>query len=490
MNMSLLTLEILVSLTGIAVLLADLWWTGSRKMLGVAAATILGVILVYALGSAAPGDGTAFGGMFVIDAASDYFKGLFLFAGFIVLLLSIDGADEVAGYAEQCALILFALVGMLLAASANDFMLMFVALELITVTFYVLVSFQRDRQASLEAGVKYLILGALASGFMVFGTALIFGAANTTNFFEIAARQTDLGQSPLFLVGLLLTLVGLGFKIAAFPFQMWAPDVYQGAPPITTAFLATGSKAAGSALLVRVAFEAVPALAQRWSGLLLAFGVVTILYGTLCAIPQRNVKRLMGYSSIANAGFLLLGIAAGGLDGGKAVLTYLGGYVFTVLAVFAAVGEVSRRTGADDIVAFAGLGRRAPWLAAALVVGLTSLAGIPPMTGFVGKFLLFRAVADHVGSQGAALAALLIAVGAVVASIYYYFAVIRSALWPRHTPDLTPLPVSGTTKLAILVLVIGVVFLGVAPEPLVHNAREATAGLSVPVAASTTAAAH
>jgi len=489
MNYSLLTIEILVTLLGLGVLLADLWVpASSRRLIGYGAATLAGIILTYAIGGAAPADGTAFGGMFLVDAMSNLFKGLFLLAAVVVLLLSLDWSEKLVGYAEYCALMLFALVGMLFAASANDFILMFVALELITITFYILVSFQRNKAGSIEAGVKYLILGAVASGFMVFGTALIFGAANTTNFFEIAAQQAELAKSPLFLTGLLLAVVGLGFKIAAFPFQMWAPDVYQGAPAPTVAFLATGSKAAGFVLLLRIAFGVVPELTAQWSKLFLGLGIVTILYGSLCAIPQRSVKRIMGYSSIANAGFLLLGIAAASLNGSAAVMTYLAGYVFTVLAAFAAISVVVAHTDSDDISAFAGLGRRSAWLATALTVGMVSLAGIPPLAGFFAKFYLLRSVADHVAADRAYLIALLVACAGVVISLYYYFGVLRSAFFPRNAADLSPIAVSGTTKVAILLAIAGTVYLGVEPEPLVKSAKQAAAGLSVLPVTSQTAA--
>lgn len=489
MNYSLLTIEILVTLLGLGVLLVDLWLpAGAKKLIGYGAATLTGVILTYAIGGASPEDGTAFGGMFVVDAMSNFFKGFFLLAAFIVLLLSIDWSDRLAGYAEYCSLSLFALVGMLFAASANDFILMFVALELITITFYVLVSFQRNRAASIEAGVKYLILGALASGFMVFGIALIFGSANTTNFFEIAAHQSELAASPLFVTGLLLTVVGLGFKIAAFPFQMWAPDVYQGAPAPTVAFLATGSKAAGFVLLLRIAFGVVPELTVRWNHLFLGVGLVTILYGSLCAIPQRSVKRIMGYSSIANAGFLLLGIAAASFTGSAAVMTYLGAYVFTVLTAFAAISVVVAETDSDDISAFAGLGQRSAWLAAALTVGMVSLAGIPPLAGFFAKFYLLRAVAEHATTDRLFLVALLVACLGVVISLYYYFGILRSAFFPSIAGDRTPIPVSAATKVAILCAIAGTVYLGIEPEPMVKGAKQAAAGLTVSPSAPQTAA--
>ena len=483
MNDSLLTLEILTALLGVGVLLADLWLPASaRKLSGYAAATGIGILLIYAISSGAPADGTAFGGMFVVDAMSNFFKGFLLLAALVVLLVSIESADTLVGYSEYCALTIFATVGMLFAASANDFILMFVALELITVTFFILVSFSRNRLGSLEAGVKYLILGALASGFMVFGIALIFGTANTTHFYEIAAKQADLAKSPLFLVGLLLTLVGLGFKIAAFPFQMWAPDVYQGAPPPTTAFLATGSKAAGFVLLLRVAFNAVPTITAHWSHLFLGLGIASIFYGSLCAIPQRSLKRLMGYSSIANAGYLLLGVAAVSLSGSTAVLTYLGGYIFTVLAGFAVISVVVSRTNSDDVSAFASLGQRSPLLATGLTVAMVSLAGIPPLAGFFGKFLLLRAVAAHIATDPLFLVALLVAGLGVVISLYYYFGVLRAMFWPRQATDLTAIVVNGPTQLAIILCVLGVFYLGICPNALVQGAKQAAAGLNPPAA--------
>ena len=255
-----------------------------------------------------------------------------------MLLLSAEFAEDIAtGIPEYYSLIVFALAGMLFAASANNFAMLFVAIELITITFYVLTSFQRHRLASLEAGVKYLILGSLSSAFMVFGIALVWGTTGKLNFGELAAVAGQFAGDKIFLLGVLLVLVGLGFKIAAFPFQIWTPDVYQGAPTPTTAFLAIGSKAAGFVLLLRFLFAAIPDVTAHGVNLLIIVSGVTILYGNLCAIPQRNLKRLLGYSSIAHAGYLLLGVAAmaGNVHnlsaGGSALLYYLGGYLFTVL---------------------------------------------------------------------------------------------------------------------------------------------------------------
>ena len=227
-----ITIEILVCVLGMGVLLADLWIRPeSRPALGWLTAALVGCLLVFSVGDVAPGDGVGFGGMYVIDAMARYFKAFFLLGAMIVILMAVEYSNRIpVGLSEFIALTLFAVAGMLFAASANDLFMLFVSLELVTVTFYVLNSFQRNRLMSLEAGVKYLIMGALSSAFLVFGIALMSGSAGTANFAELNARQLELAKNPLFLAGLLLVMAGLGFKIAAFPFQIWAPDVYQGSP--------------------------------------------------------------------------------------------------------------------------------------------------------------------------------------------------------------------------------------------------------------------
>ena len=267
MNSSLIMLEISVIGLGLVLMLADLFVPAERRrFIGYAAIAALGVLLVTSLsGNGSCGQfGTAFGGMFVNDALSLFFKQLFIVAAILVLFMAAEFSDKLAegSVAEYYSLILFALAGMLFAASSNDFTMLFVSIELITITFYVLVSFQRSKLQSLEAGVKYLILGALSSSFMVFGIALIWGTTGELNFTKLAAVAPQFADSQIFLLGVLLVLVGLGFKIAAFPFQIWAPDVYQGAPTPTTAFLAIGSKAAGFVLLLRVLFTAVPSVTR------------------------------------------------------------------------------------------------------------------------------------------------------------------------------------------------------------------------------------
>lgn len=480
MNYSLITLEILVVLLGLAVLVADLWVSpASRKALGLGLVAALGCLLAFAVGSLAPQSGSAFSGLFVVDDLARYFKGFFIFAALAVVVMAVDFAPKFgAGLSEFFALTVFALVGMLFAASANDLVLLFVSLELITVTFFVLNSFQRTRLASLEAGVKYLILGGVSSAFMVFGIALIFGTANSTNFAVLFAKQKELAHSALFLVGLLLVLVGLGFKMAAVPFQMWAPDVYQGSPAPATAFLAVGSKAAGFVLLIRLLVGAVPQITAEWHRLFVVMSGATILFGSLCAIPQRNLKRLMGYSSIANAGYLLLGVVAGSAAGSTAILYYLGGYAFTVLAAFTVISAIANHVESDDISALSGLGQRSPFLAAALTLAIVSLAGIPPMAGFFGKVLLLKSVFDVAAGHPELYALIAVAVVGVVISLYYYFGVIRAIYWGGQSSNLSIIPVSLATRVLLTACVAGMLVLGVLPQGLMRLADHAVAGLS------------
>ena len=469
-----MSLEISVVALGLVVLLADLWLPAERKkMLGYAAAAALAVLFVNSFtGNCSCGlSGSCFGGMFVQDALAIFFKRFFLLAAVLVLVMAVEFSDRIAaGVSEYYSLIIFALAGMLFAASSNDFTMLFVSIELITITFYVLVSFTRGKVAALEAGVKYLILGALSSAFRVYGIALVWGTTGTFNFTELAQVAGKFADNKLFLFGVLFILVGLGFKIAAFPFQMWTPDVYQGAPTPTTAFLAVGSKAAGFVLLLRFLFTAIPDVTMHWHKLLIILSAITILYGNLCAIPQRNLKRLLGYSSIAHAGYLLLGIAALTSAGQTAVLYYLGGYLFTTLAAFAVIALVMRHLDSEDISGLAGLSQRSPLLAATLTLAMVSLAGIPPLAGFFGKFLLLKAVieqgATHRGYYFLAFTALV----GVVISLYYYFGVIRAVYFSKDAAAVSPIVISLPMKLAIGLCVAGIFYLGLFPSALLNLA--------------------
>jgi NADH-quinone oxidoreductase subunit N len=479
MNYRFVILEIAVVALGLGILLADLWTPpADKRKLGWLAALVLGLILAGSFKLHGDGAQTAFNGMYVLDGLALFFKRFFLLAAIVVLVMSVEFADRIeTGISEFYALLLFALAGMMFSASANDFSLLFVSIELITVTFYILTSFQRNRLLSLEAGVKYLILGALSSAFMVYGIALIFGITGKLNFGEIAAMGGTLAGNKVFLFGILLVLVGIGFKIAAFPAQIWAPDVYQGSPTPTTAFLAVGSKAAGFVLLLRVLFGAVPEVTAHWTTLLIVISIITILYGNLCALPQRNLKRLLGYSSIANAGYMLMGVAVLSGAGRSAVLYYLGGYLFTVLGAFLVICLVMRNVDGEDISALAGLNHRSPLLATTLTLAMTSLAGIPPLAGFFGKFLLLREVVLQGASNPAYYWLLAAAIFGVLISIYYYFGVIRAIYWSKEAPDLSPIPISPAVRMALYGCGAGMLYLGLFPNTLVDITTQAVAVL-------------
>jgi NADH-quinone oxidoreductase subunit N len=260
--------------------------------------------------------------------------------------------------------------------------------------------------------------------------------------------------------------------------QMWAPDVYQGSPSPATAFLAVGSKAAGFALLLRVLFNAVPAIAEHWTKLLMAVSMVTILYGNLCAIPQRNLKRLLGYSSIANAGYLLMGVAVLSVEGKSAILYYLAGYLFTVLAAFLVICAVTRNAEGEDISILAGLNQRSPLLAATLTLAMMSLAGIPPLAGFFGKFLLLKAVVERGAANPMWYWLVGVALFGVVVSLYYYFGVIRAIYWSKSAEEMTAIRVSWPMKAAIAVCVLGMLYLGMFPNRAVSLADRAVAVLA------------
>ncbi len=473
MNASLTILEMAVLVLGLGVLLLDLWTPPSQKrLLGYGAA--LGLILIFAYSFTFDGVAPqyAFGKTYVLDGLSLFFKRFFLIAAVIVLIMAVEYAGRIeAGIAEFYSLVVFALLGMMFAASANDFTMLFVSVELITVTFYVLTSFERSRSSSLEAGIKYLILGALSSAFLVYGIALVYGVSNTMSFGELSTQGAGLAGKPIFRLGLLLVVLGLAFKIAAFPLQMWAPDVYQGSPAPATAFLAVGSKAAGFVLLLRLLLSAVPhEITAQLAKLLMVMSGVTILYGSLCAIPQRNFKRLLGYSSIANAGYLLLGVAALSQAGSMAILYYLGGYLFAVLAAFTVICVVMRQVDGEEISALAGLNQRSPLLAATLTLAMVSLAGVPPLAGFFGKFLLLKA-AVQAGPAYYWLVA--VAIAGIVISIWYYFGVIRAIYWSQAPADLSPIIVPHPLKIPLGACIGGMLYLGLFPNSVVKIADQA-----------------
>lgn len=499
-------LEIIVVALGLALLLADAFLerAGKRWLGGLA---MLGLAVVFGLNFLAHGGEGGFWKYYTYAPGSlaGFFKGLALASAFLVILMSGEYLPVVRQYSaeghgagEFLVLPVFACAGMMWAASATDLVSIFVSIELITVSFYVLVAYMRRNTGSLEAGVKYLILGALSTGFMVYGIAWIVGMTGVTNLEALArAVQTSSPQTaPGLLFGLALLLVGLGFKVGAFPFCLWIPDVYQGAPTPTAAFLSVGSKSAGFIVLWRVLesfqqlepLSEMAALSQRVAAVLTVIGLATLLYGSLVAMLQTNFKRLLAYSSISQAGFLLLAIScvpllknAGPMPAPGAILCYfLGSYLMMAMLAFLVLSVVAQQVGGDDLAALQGLGRRSPFLAFGVLVSMVSLAGIPLTAGFFGKFFVFQMAIAAQAWWPLGLAGLGAACG-----FYYYLKVVRAMyfLEPELGRD-SGITLAALPKAAILILVVGIFGFGVNPRPLLlqSNVRSAAA----PVAAQAT----
>jgi NADH-quinone oxidoreductase subunit N len=465
---------LVVVATALLVLLLDLaparW--GRAHLATMALAGLVGALVLTV--TAWGGRGPAFHQMVVLDNFALFFHLVVGYAAALVVLVSMDYLPR-AGVesGEYYALVLFASAGMLLLASAADLVVVFLALELMSLSLYVLAGLFRQRREAGEASMKYFLLGVFASAFLLYGIALLYGAAGSTRVDRIAAAAAAAPHDPLVLLGLGLVLVGFGFKISSVPFHMWAPDVYQGAPTSVTAFIATGSKAAAFAALLRVLLGGLRPAQPEVLALLWALAALTMTLGNVVALVQSNLKRLLAYSSIAHVGYMLVGVVAGGPAGAGAVLFYLLAYTFTTAGAFGVVA-LCQRSGEEavDIRDYAGLARRHPGLALALAVFLLSLVGIPPLAGFVGKVYLFGAAvqAGYVGL--AVLAGLNSAVAA-----YYYLRVVVSMYMEEPAGAGASLAGSLAGGLALGVALAGVVLLGIAPGPFAELAQAAVTPL-------------
>jgi NADH-quinone oxidoreductase subunit N len=410
---------------------------------------------------------TGFWSFYTADPLSIFFKRFSLLTTIVVLVMMIDYAPTVrqsvagvttqSGLGEFFALPILTCAGLMYLVSGFDFVMIFVSLELVTVSFYALVSFTRRNPLTLEAGVKYLVLSALSTGFLVYGITWIYGATGETNLDRITAALAGPNvEQTAVLFGAVLVLVALGFKIAAVPFQIWVPDVYQGAPTPVTAFLSVGSKAAGFVVLLRVLrpFLMLP----RIDRLLVVVALLTLLYGNLAALPQGNLKRLLAYSSIAHAGYLLIGVVC--FDG-PAITFYLVAYLLMTLLSFAVLIIVAQQSG-ERISDFDGLASRSPFLAFAMLIGMTSLAGVPFTIGFLGKFFIFNAAIAHHQTALVVVGAITVACG-----FYYYLKVVRAMYW-RPATKLDKIPVSLLSRLTMSALIVAIIGLGIYPQPILR----------------------
>ena len=475
-----------------------------KRVIAYMGITGLATVLLLSLAAAEAWPGrempAVYGAFYSADALALYVKRFALLTTIIVLIMAVEylpvvrkftpGATAQGGLGEFLALPVFTCAGLMWMVSAIDFTMIFVSLEAVTISFYVLVSYTRRNAASLEAGVKYLILGALSTGFLVYGITWIFGLTGQTNLDAVGKALAGYRGDPTpILFSFVLITVGLGFKIAAAPFQIWVPDVYQGAPTPVTAFLSVGSKAAGFVVFLRVLdvyFQTpFPVVSERIGLVLAVMAGATMIYGNLAALPQNNLKRLLAYSSIAHAGYILVAFAAIARMAPRAgdpitvrlplgaISFYLTAYLLMTLLTFIVMIVVSNATEGDDLAHFNGLARRSPFLAFGMLIAMLSLAGLPFTAGFLGKFFVF---AVALAQRQYALVA--IGVVSVGCGFYYYLKVVRAMYFsPEFTPDRVPepIPMSGMTRLTIGTLVIAILVLGVFPQPALRLLGEGQA---------------
>jgi NADH-quinone oxidoreductase subunit N len=433
-------------------------------------AAILVAALVYSRPS--PDQPLILGGMLRADWIAFTFKAIFLFAATIVSLISVGGRG-IGNQGEYFALLVVATLGMSLMASAADLIMLYLAIESTSIPLYVLAGFIKYEDKSTESGLKYFLFGALTSTVMLYGFSLLYGFSGQTNLYQLAAAF-QAGHLPAWtlLVSALLVLVGFGFKVAAVPFHFWTPDVYEGAPTPITAFISTASKAAGFAVLLRVLLAAFPGIEPYWTGVLAGLATATMTLGNLLALAQKNIKRLLAYSSIAHAGYALIGVVALSDFGAASMVFYLAAYVVTNLAAFTVVILFARSAGSEEIADYAGLSRRSPGLALALMVALLSLAGMPPLAGFVAKFYVFAAA---VQSDWIWLA--FVGVLNAIVGLYYYMTVLKVVYLYRSDHDAVAIPVPRAQGLALVGCVVAIVAIGALSAPWLDWALTAAGSL-------------
>jgi NADH-quinone oxidoreductase subunit N len=482
LNLGLLAPELSLAVTAVAVIVLDLF-VQRKGVLAIAGLAGLAVSAGFTIGFWGDGPQAIFNNMAALDNFSLFFKLVFLGVAALVILASVDYASRFERFrGEYHALVLISALGLMLMAAASELVTIYVALEVASISLYVLAGFLKDPK-STESSIKYLLLGATASAVLLYGMALVFGATGSTQLGEIAQAvqglgTTGAGDNPALVLGIVLLIAGLGFKIAAVPFHMWVPDVYEGAPTPVVAYLSVASKAAGFAVILRIfgtAFGMPAWLGENWGTIFAVLAAIGMTVGNVSALPQTNIKRLFAYSSIAQAGYLLVGLATlgfagpGEVIGTSPVLFFLASYAVANLGAFIAIIAVTNRTGSDLIEDFSGLAKRSPVLALALTLCLISLIGMPPAAGFMAKFYIFSGAA-----QNGLLWLVIIAVINSVASAFYYLRIVKT-MWGEPA-SAEAVPSSASLRVALSLSCLGVLFLGIAPS-LVMKAAEAASQL-------------
>jgi NADH-quinone oxidoreductase subunit N len=464
--------ESILEVVSLLVLVLDLGWlrksSNATRMAAACALGVLGCALAMVWLFVHPQVADVAGGALVATPLVAAAQIGILILTALVLLLSVK-AEFSRNPGEFVAIVLLATTGMMLVAAARDLLVIFVALELLSLSLYVLTAFAKSSARSAESALKYYLFGGMSAALMLFGFSYLYGLTGTTNLTGIAEELAKQNASPLLVVALVLVVAGLGFKIAAVPFHLWAPDTYQGAPAPVAALIASGSKVASFAVLIAVTGGVIAPLtngqSSTWIVLLLWMAVGSIVLGNLAALVQTSVRRLLAYSAIAHAGYMLLGIAAHTQQSGAAVLYYALTYALTTVGAFGVIAIVERDAGSDRVDAFAGLSRRNPLLAATILLFLLSLAGIPPLVGFWAKFNLFAAVLRSPGAVHWGLPLVALALGASAVSLYYYLQVLKRVYVARPV-SVEPLRVSPLEMATLAAIALAVILLGILPSVL------------------------
>jgi NADH-quinone oxidoreductase subunit N len=471
LNYNLLLPEIFLFIWALLLFVLDFFLKEKQKpSLGYVA--LIGIVLTILLVLTSE-KGQIFGRMFLADSFSFFFGIIFLFTAFLAILSSIKFSDKFKHYqGEYFGLILLSTLGMLLLASAGELISLYVALELTTIPLYVLAAYLKEDFKSTESGLKYLILGAVSSALLLYGISLIYGLTGTTDLTEIK-RSLIIGflqtgyTGPALIVGIVFIIAGFGFKLALVPFHMWAPDVYEGAPTPITAYLSVASKAAGLAAFVRVFFEGFFIYSVEWVSIIAVLSALAMIIGNIIAIQQTNIKRMLAYSSIAQVGYILIGVVALSSRGVSSLAFYVLVYLFANMGAFTAVIAFSNKTNSDEIKDYAGLSKRSPLLAILLAIFMLSLVGIPPLAGFAGKYYLFSSAIE----QGY-LWLVVVAIITSVISLYYYVGIVRQMYFQSGLSE-EKMTLPFHLKLALFISVIGVFFAGLYPTPLIELAKQA-----------------
>jgi len=452
--------EILLLVLGILLLVFEPFWKGDdRRNAGWLTAGGLLAVMAISLLAGRPGEPTTvFGGMLRFDWLGFFFKMMFIFGAAVTALFMMDH-DVLGKRGESFILLVAATLGMNLMAASADLVMLYLAIETTSIPLYVLAGFMLSDKRSTEAGFKYLLFGAMTSAIMLYGFSLLFGFAGTTSLYELASMAVA-GQLPLGVaLGLVvLIVVGLGFKVSIVPFHFWAPDVYTGAPTPIAGFLSTASKAAGFAVLVRLFVIVFPDISYDWASILAILSAITMTLGNLVALKQTNIKRLLAYSSIAHAGYAMIGVVAVTELGVTSMVFYLLAYILTNLAAFGIVMAFERVTGSDEIKDYAGMSRRSPGLAIAMLVAFLSLAGMPPFGGFVAKVFVFAA-AVQVNMVWLAVVGILNA----IVGVYYYLTVLKVVyLYRMEGEDEAehPIPLTRPYAIGLIILSLGILLVG------------------------------